>query len=155
MTDAARQPDPAQIAADLRSASDQLMYLLDRLQDLETRKREVAPDDPEFGRLAREVHDVAAAALVGTGVQERLADEVAELAKGREGALPVEPIADIPPGPREATIVLAEWRAAERRLAAAPEGSDDARQARADVERLRTEYARTINLRADDGLGEL
>jgi predicted aminopeptidase len=39
-------------------------------------------------------------------------------------------------------IVLAEWRAAERVLAAAKPDSDDERAAQATVDRLREEYRR-------------
>ena len=45
--------DSAQLehAAELRRASDLFMQQLDRLQELETRKRELPPDEPEFVRL--------------------------------------------------------------------------------------------------------
>lgn len=152
--DARPQPDSAQVASDLRRASDLLMQQIDRLHALESRKRELPPEDPEFVRLAREIRDVAAAALVETSRQEHLADQVAQRSKAGDTAVD-HPIEDIAPGPREAVVMLAEWRAAERRLAAAPEGSDEARQARAEVERLRGEYARTIGLRSDEGLGDL
>jgi len=147
--------DAAQVASDLRGASDQLMRQIDRLHELETRKRELAPENPEFVRLAREIRDLAVAAMAETRRQELLADAVADLAKGGDPIVVDHPIEDMAPGPREATLILADWRDAERRLAAAPEGSDEARHARADVERLRAEYARTVNLRGDDGLADL
>ena len=46
---------PFQHAADLRRASDVFIQRLDRLYELETRKRELMPDQPEFIRLAREI----------------------------------------------------------------------------------------------------
>jgi hypothetical protein len=49
------------------------------------------------------------------------------------------PIRETPPK-RDAVMVLAEWRAAERRLAAAPLDSAEELEARAEVDRLRLEY---------------
>ena len=69
-----------------------------------------------------------------------LAEEVH--ADVKSGATAVDqPIRDTPPR-RDAVVVLADWRAAERRLAAASAGSDEERAARAEVDRLREEYRR-------------
>lgn len=152
---AGQTPDGAQVASDLRSASDLLLRQIDRLYELESRKRELKPDDPEFVRLAREVQDVATKTLASSSQEERLADEIAGLAKRGDPAVLDQVIEDVPPGPREAMLILADWRAAERRLAAAPGGSDAEREARAEVERLRGEYGRAINLRGDSSLGQL
>src|SRR5690349_20686621 len=106
-------------AANLRETSDTLMARLDRLYELESRKRELQPERPEFVRLARALHaDVKAG------------DAAADVS-----------IRDTPPK-RDAVGVLAEWRAAERRLQAAPAGSADESEAREQVERLRAEYRR-------------
>lgn len=127
-------------AATLRTASDTFMQRLDRLLELETRKRELPPDKPEFVRLAREVEDVSRALLHTSGQQVELAEEVHSDVKS--GDLEANlPIRETPPK-RDAVAVLAEWRAAERRLAAAAMGSRDEAEARADVERLRGEYRR-------------
>ena len=134
--------DNAQLdhAADMRRASDLFVQRLDRLQELETRKRELPPDQPEFIRLAREVEDMARALLFAGGQQVELAEEVHREAKANE--TPVDQaIRDTPPR-RDAVAILADWRAAERRLAAAELGSDDEDQARSDVDRLRDEYRR-------------
>ena len=56
---------------------------------------------------------------------------------------------DTPPR-RDAVSILAEWRAAERRLAAAAADSDDEREARTDSERLRDEYRRLTAPTPDD-----
>lgn len=152
---AGQRPDGAQVAADLRAASDLLLRQIDRLYELESRKRELKPEDPEFVRLAREVQDVAARALTSSADEEHLADQVARLAKGGDPAVLDQAIEDVPPGPREAMLILADWRAAERRLAAAPAGSEEERAARADVDRLRVEYGRSISRRSDQGLGQL
>ena len=143
-----------QLAADLRGASDHLLQRLDRLYELEQRKRELLPDNPEFVRLAREVQDVARAVLGDSGAQVNLATQVAD--RARRGETSVDhAIRDIPPGPRDAMLILSEWRAAERRLSEAGPDSDEERAARADVERLRHEYGDAINLRGSGDLGKL
>jgi hypothetical protein len=125
-------------AADLRNASDELMERLDRLYELESRKRELPPERPEFIRLAREIEDLARAALFSSGQQVELAEAVH--ADVKAGDLDANiPIRETPPR-RDAVAVLAEWRAAERRLAAAPAGSTEEFAARAEVERFRVEY---------------
>ena len=129
-----------QHAADLRRASDEFMQRLDRLHELELRKRELSPDLPEFVRLAREIEDLARALLYSGGQQVELAEEVHHEAKTNDLAID-QPIRDTPPR-RDAIAVLTEWRAAERRLSAAPTGSKEEREARADVDRLREEYRR-------------
>jgi hypothetical protein len=127
-------------AAELRLTSDEFLQRLDRLYELETRKREIKPDDAEFARLAREVEDTARA-LLGVGEhQTHLADESIERAKQDPGNAIETPIRELPRTRRDATAVLADWRAAERYLATAAPGSDDERKARGDVERLRGEY---------------
>jgi len=148
--------DGFRLSSDLRNASDVLLQRIHRLYELERRKRELLPDDPEFIRIAREVEDVAREALGATGVQLDLAAQVASRARHGDAAIVDHAIRDTPPGPRDATIILADWRAAERRLAAALPSSDDERAASGEVDRLRREYRQTINLRADlDDLGKL
>ncbi len=134
--------DSAQLenAADLRRASDLFMQRLDRLQELETRKRELPPDEPEFVRLAREIEDMARSLLSAGGRQVELAETVHRDSKEND-VTNDQPIRDTPPR-RDAVIILAEWRAAERRLAAADIGTADEEVARSDVERLREEYRR-------------
>jgi hypothetical protein len=127
-------------AADLRRVSDTFMQRLDRLHELESRKRELPPDEPEFVRLAREVEDLARALLHTGGQQVELAEEVHREAKANDVAID-QSIRDTPPR-RDAVAILADWRAAERRLAVAELGSNDEDEARADVDRLRDEYRR-------------
>ena len=138
-----QQPDsatPFEHAARLRRASDTFMSRLDRLHELESRKRELNPDLPEFVRLAREIEDLARALLQAGSQQVELAEEVHHDVKA--GATEAkQPIRETPPR-RDAVAVLAEWRAAERALVAAPLDSDEERAAEADVERLRAEYRR-------------
>lgn len=136
-----QQPtDDLERAAALRTASDTFMQRLDRLLELETHKRELQPDRPEFIRLAREIEDMSRALLFSSGQQVDLAEEVHADVKAGDANANL-PIRDTPPK-RDAVAVLQEWRAAERRLAAAGPGSRDEAEARADVERLRMEYRR-------------
>ena len=125
-------------ASELRKASDQLMDRLDRLYELESRKRELPPDRPEFIRLAREIEDLSRALLYSSGVEVELAEEIHVDVKAGTVSADV-PIRETPPK-RDAVGVLSEWRAAERRLAAAPPGSRDEADARSEVDRLRAEY---------------
>jgi len=134
-------------AAALRQASDTFMQRLDRLHELEVRKRELAPDDAEFVRLAREVEDLSRALLYAGGEQVELAEAVHHEAKATDQAIE-QSIRDTPPR-RDAVVILAEWRAAERRLAAAALDSADESDARSEVERLREEYRR-ITAPTDD-----
>ena len=127
-------------AADLRRASDEFMQRLDRLHELESRKRELPPDAPEFVRLAKEIEDLARALLYTGGVQVELAEEVHYEAKRTDSHIE-QSIRDTPPR-RDAVAVLAEWRAAERRLAGAAIGSDDEAKAHEAVRALREEYRR-------------
>jgi len=135
-------------AADLRQASDVFMQRLDRLHELETRKRELPPDEPEFVRLAREIEDLSRALLYSGGQQVELAEAVHHEAKTNDVVLE-QSIRDTPPR-RDTVSILAEWRAAERRLAAAAADSDDEREARTDSERLRDEYRRLTAPTPDD-----
>jgi hypothetical protein len=135
-------------AANLRQASDMFMQRLDRLHDLETRKRELPPDDPEFVRLAREIEDLSRALLWSGSQQVELAEAVHHQAKTNDIAVD-QPIRDTPPR-RDAVSILAEWRAAERQLSAAEPGSDDERVAKAETERLRDEYRRLTAPVPDD-----
>jgi hypothetical protein len=150
-----RDVDAAQVTSDLRVTSDSLLRMIDRLYELERRKRELQPADPEFVRLAREVEDVAAATLRETSLEVELADDVAERAKTHPDGIVDMPIVDMSPGSRDATLILADWRSAERSLAAAPRDSEAERGARQEVERLRAEYAATIQFHSDPDLGRL
>jgi hypothetical protein len=133
-------------AAQLRVTSDLFMQRLDRLYELEQRKREIRPDDPEFTRIAREVEDTARALLGTSEHQTVLADDVKAQVKQGDRQLGENPIRDLPPTRRDATAILGDWRAAERRLAAAGLGSDEERRARDEVERLREEYRDITNI---------
>jgi hypothetical protein len=129
-----------QRASELRETSDTLMQRLDRLHELESRKRELSPERPEFIRLAREIEDLARALLFSSGQEVELAEAVHADIKAGDVTVDVS-IRDTPPK-RDAVGVLSDWRAAERRLAAAAAGSEDETAAREEVDRLRAEYRR-------------
>lgn len=148
MTEFPNEGPQLEHAAALRRASDEFMQRLDRLHELETRKRELTPDQPEFVRLAREIEDLSRALLYSGGKQVELAEEVHHQAKTNDVAVD-QSIRDTPPK-RDAVSILAEWRAAERRLAVAAPDTDDERVARADSERLRDEYRRITAPTPDD-----
>jgi hypothetical protein len=148
MTDMPENMTPEEHAAGLRRASDTFMQRLDRLYELESRKRELPPDQPEFVRLAREIEDLSRALLFAGGQQVELAEEVHADVKNGETIVD-QPIRDTP-ARRDAVVVLAEWRAAERRLVAAAPGTEDESAARATVERLRDEYRRITAPTPDD-----
>jgi hypothetical protein len=131
---------PLEHAADLRRASDTFMSRLDRLHELETRKRELAPDQAEFVRLAREIEDLARSLLSAGGRQVELAVQVHHEAKAGDEPIK-QSIRETPPR-RDAVAVLADWRAAERALVAAPLDSEEEHKAQAAVDRLREEYRR-------------
>jgi formate-dependent nitrite reductase cytochrome c552 subunit len=122
----------------LRAASDSLLVTLDRLQELEESKQEIEPGTPAFADLATRIQDLAARALRLTVEQRHLSDEASD---ARATAQEVAPIADTM---RAASVVLSDWRAAERRMAEAAPGSPEHRAAHDDVDRFRAEYQRVF-----------
>ena len=72
------------------------MQRLDRLHELEIRKRELPPDEPEFVRLAREIEDLSRALLWSGGQQVELAEAVHHEAKANDVAVD-QSIRDTPP----------------------------------------------------------
>ncbi|HEU4671708.1 MAG TPA: hypothetical protein VFS32_02300 [Candidatus Limnocylindrales bacterium] len=134
------------IDGDLRRTSDRLLAQLSHLAELETAKRDARPGTSEFVELSRQVEAVAAEVLGISQQQSQLATASRVLRQTGSDAAPSQPISATPPV-REAHVILAEWREAERRLAAALDGSPDAELARADVDRLRDEYRRSFEAR--------
>jgi len=76
VTESIPENAPLEHAAGLRRASDEFMQRLDRLYELESRKRELPPDEAEFVRLAREIEDLSRALLFVGGEQVELAEGV-------------------------------------------------------------------------------
>lgn len=123
----------------LRSVSDALMRDLEALVAVEQEKRNVAPDDPRFVKLAAEVDEIARRVLGLSERQQDIAEDVHEQAT--EGG-PSAPTKTIEETHRSIGVILAEWRAAERDVTAAPAGSAKAAAARAKADHLRDEYRR-------------
>lgn len=125
---------------ELRLTSDNFLARVERLQALEEQKRELPP--PETAEMAREVEALTREILEWAERQSALAGQASER-EGENGP----PIAVVPP--RELHIVLSEWRAAERRLESEQPGTASFESARADVDRLRDEYARAYHQQSD------
>ena len=121
----------------LRTVSDALMRDLEALVNAEEEKRSVAPDDPRLVALAAEVDQIARRVLGLTGRQQDIAEDVHEQAVEGGVDAPTEPIEETH---RPIGLILAEWRTAERAVAAAARGSREADTARATADRLRDEY---------------
>jgi hypothetical protein len=131
----------------LREVSDGLLGDLERLAQLEERKRLLQPDDPEAHQLAQEVSTLAGRVLSLSISEERITrDANAAAARGEESGLS-RPIAETP---RSAHAILEDWRAAERRLGAASPGTADHAKAALDAERYRQEYQRRFSERQND-----
>lgn len=127
-----------ELETSLRVTSDSFLTRVERLHALEEQKRELPAD--EIVAMADEVESLAREILDWAVKQAELARTVASTEPGTS-----RPIAIIPP--RQLSIVLGEWRASERVLDGQEPGTAAWESARADVERLREEYARAYRAR--------
>ena len=121
----------------LRETSDALLRDLDVLATIEDEKRSLEPGDPRLVELAARIEDIARRVLASSTRQHGLTKVIdAQVRAGAPDApdLPIEEMA------RPVAAVLADWREAERRAAAAEPGSAEAAEADALVGRLRDEY---------------
>ena len=125
----------------LRVASDAFLARLDRLHELESEKRLLTPGSDRMVGLAAEIEELVRDVL-------EVASSQLDLAHKAEEVPALRPIEAVPP--REAPEILADWRAAERRLNSAEPGSAVEEAARADIERLRHEYSRAFERRAKE-----
>jgi DNA-binding HxlR family transcriptional regulator len=123
----------------LRQTSDALLRDLEVLTTIEEEKRTLSPGDPRLVELAGRIQEIAERILSGTVRQHQLS-QVVNVQVERNS--PDAPSAPIEATPRALAAILAEWRDAERRLAAADPDSADAAEARALTEALRDEYRR-------------
>lgn len=128
-------------AADLRATSDALMRDLEVLSAIEDEKRTLPAGDPRLVDLAQRVEDIARRVLSSTVRQRKLTEVGNEQA---EAATTGTTVASIDETPRSIPDILAEWRAAERRAAAAEPGSAEASEARALGDHHREEYRRAL-----------
>ncbi len=126
-------------AEDLRATSDAVLRDLEVLGAIETQKRTLDPGDPQLVELSERVEALAARLLASSSRQRKLTEvSNAKVDAGASSA----PTAAIDDTPRPIPDILAEWRAAERRLAAAEPGSAEALEAEAMTEHLRLQYRR-------------
>jgi hypothetical protein len=125
------------IAEELRATSDGLVRDLDVLSALEDEKRGLEPGDSRLVQLAERIQELAARVLSGSSRQRHLTEAVvAEV----QADSPTAPDTSIEDAPRSIVLILAEWRAAERRVEAAETGSAEAIEAQALSDHLREEY---------------
>ena len=127
----------SETASALRATSDALIHDLERLALLERAKREMSPEDARLVDIAAEVEQLALRVLGQSVRQRELTEDARELVEAQAPDAPSRPIADTP---REIHTILAEWREAERKAMDASAGSAAARDAKADIDRLRAEY---------------
>jgi hypothetical protein len=118
----------------LRATSDALLRDLDALAALEEEKRSLPLDDPRLQDLAGQIEQIAARVLAGSRRQTALS---ATAAQG-QSTTPIEEVR------RPVAAILEEWRALERRAAAAEPGSAEADEIEILAARLREEYRRTV-----------
>lgn len=111
-----------------------MLEMLDRIRDLESRKRLEVVGTESFSRLAWEVNEGARMVQRWAELQLRQANE-ARADDGSSAALPLVAVS-----PRRLDVVLAEWRQAEIVLSQAQPESPEADRAAEDVARLRREY---------------
>jgi hypothetical protein len=126
----------------LRSASDETLRTLEELQRLETEKRGLEPGTPRFVKLADEIERLAVYVFSQTSAQQTLAHRTHA---AKDAGVDLPPIEEIS-ATRDVSEILAEWRDAERRLAATSADSAEHALAAGDVRRLRDEYHRAHKL---------
>jgi hypothetical protein len=130
----------------LRETSDLMLAKLAHLAELEGRKRQLEPGSDEFVEMAREVEALALELLGTTQAQTQLAGETKRLADAGAADRPTTPIAEVEPT-RDPTLILAEWREAERQLGELEPGSPLIEQLRSQIEGFRAEYRRAFEQR--------
>jgi prophage DNA circulation protein len=111
------------------------MSSLEQLQELEDAKRDALPGSATFRHLAEQVERLAGSVFQLTVAQRDLAVEAEQ-----QG----DTLAPIAETMRPTFEVLADWRAAERRLSATMPDSAEHRAAQLDVDRFRDEYQRVF-----------
>jgi hypothetical protein len=121
----------------LRATSDALLRDLEVLGTLEDEKRTISPGDPRLVDLAAQIEEIAKRVLSGSRREHELTQLAnAQVNSGAQAA----PMATIDETSRSPSEILAEWRAAERRRAAADPATAEWSEADALVDHLRDEY---------------
>jgi len=131
---------------DLRNVSDEMLRTLEQLQRLESAKRIESPGSPRFLKLAREVEKLAAMVFAQTSTQQSLAQQTYVATRSGADIAPIEDVV----ATRDVSVILAEWRDAERRLASTALDTADHAKAAGDIGRLREEYQRAHKAQSSD-----
>lgn len=126
-------------AAELRTTSDLLLLDLQALGELEEQKRETQHGDPKLVDLAAKIEELAQRVLAASRRQRELSETVSEAVETGE-AEPEASIATM----RSASMILADWRDAERAAREAAPGSAEESRALEMVDRFREEYRRAF-----------
>jgi hypothetical protein len=117
----------------LRASSDEFMVRLALIEEMETQKRLVRPEDPTFPELAAQIRVAVESLLDHAEQQVELSDAAHQLHDAR---LPIELI---PEGVSAAELLM-RWREAERVLESVQSGSPEFLGARLNVETHRRAY---------------
>jgi hypothetical protein len=128
---------------ELRTTSDALLRDLELLTALEEEKRGLPVGDPRVRELADRIEQLAVQVLGSSAHQRELTETIADEVDDAEQTPSIDEVR------RPIHEVLAEWRAAERRLAAAESGSVEGSEAAALVEHWRREYRRAREAATD------
>ena len=131
--------DPDAIRDGLRGASDGLLVAIHQVEARERLKRAVAPHDPRFASLARDVRVAAEVVLTLARDEEREAEQATAAAAG--ASLPTIDASKPPP---DLATILAEWRQVERDLEAADPASTAGQELMLEFDRLRAQYAEVL-----------
>jgi hypothetical protein len=127
----------ADSSRELRQTSDELLRDLEALVTLEDEKRAISPGDPRLVEMAAQIESIATRVLVSTTRQRVLTEDIQDEAEAGGPGAPTDAIDETP---RSIPTILAEWRDAERRAAAAQPGSAEAREVEILLDQLRSEY---------------
>ena len=132
------------LEAYIRGVSDRLLQAVHEVGIRETQKRGVAPAAPEFPALAEAVRISAEELLRMAREEERTARMLNEQTESAD----LPPIEELAPEP-SLGLILEEWRAIERRLAATDPGTPEAEELLAAFEDARSRYADALARVAD------
>lgn len=142
------------IRSEFRASTDQMLAILEEVRSIEEAKRATSLGSPEFVELARTAAEHARLAFRWAQLELQLAEHAAARVASGETPRDVR-LVDVTPRPLD--VVLASWREAQIRLEIAEPGSEAARLATDDIERLREEYHTGLDDRTEaaEALGRL
>lgn len=126
-----------EIEANLRVTSDRLLSTLEQLQTLENEKRTLPPGSARFQTLAKEIERLSSEIFAQSHAQQQLGQRARVVERNKGVELPSIEESTVT---RDLSVILNEWRDAERRLSLAQPDSAEHAVATADSARLRDEY---------------